>query len=218
MKITVSLVSSALALCLAQTIFADPKPVPTPQQVLITYQVLQVPGGTGIPVSTSSTASEFYKSALQNIKETEATEISVQTTADFPAEARYNRILTFSAQDHGKPTRVFLDVPTRLQAVPHINPDGTITVQLKTEITRPAPAVPNEVPLTNSAFWQTTQTFKSGEIQMFGTLFEVRSGTLFVGNSPKILAENKALIASDYKQFIQFVTVTVLPAEKTAKP
>ena len=54
-----------------------------------------------------------------------------------------------------------------------------------------------------------------GEIRMFGSIFNFRSAKLFAGNSPKILADNKALIASDYKQFVQFVTVTVLPTEKT---
>lgn len=219
-KLTVGLISGTFALCLPQIVFGDSQPTSTPQRVLITYQVLEVPGNTGIPVSTSATAAGFYKSALQNVKNSEATEISVETPADVAGAVRNSRVLTFSVQDHGKTQQAFLDVPTSLEATPHINTDGTITVQLKTEVTRAAPTVADAglVPLTNGSSWQSKQTFKNGETRMFGTLFEFTSTRGFVGNDPKTQAKNKEIIASLNKEFVQFVTVTVLPTAKTAQP
>lgn len=212
LKITAGLISSALTLCLPLTVSADPKPAPPPPRILVTYQVLEVPGNTPISVSNAQPVSEVYKTLLQT-PGAEATEISVVTPADFPGSAQYSRVLTFTAQDHGKPSRL-ISAPTTLEATPHINPDGTITVQLKTEVTRVAPAIDNSVPPTNSESWQSKQTFKNGETRMFGTLFEFTSMKLLVGNNPEILAENKELIASQNRESVQFVTVTILPSAR----
>jgi hypothetical protein len=211
LKLTASLISGALALCLPLTVLAEQKAAPPPPRILVTYQVLEVPGDTTIPVTDTQPASEVYKTLMQ-IPSAEATEISLQTPAGFPGTVRYNRVLTFSAQDHGKPTRVFLDLPMSLEATPHINPDGTITVQIKTEITHAAPTIGDEVPLINGESWQSKQTFKNGEIRLFAPGDTFTSMRLFAGNDPKTLAKNKELIALQNKVFVPFVTVTVLPS------
>lgn len=216
LKTATPIILGIFALCLSHAVSADPTPAANAPRVLVMLQVVQVPSTMPISVSDTHPASELYKTLLQ-MPGAEATEISVQTTAGFPAEARYNRVLTFSTQDHGKPTRGFLDVPTSLEATPHINPDGTITVQLKTEVTRVAPAIGDEVPLTNGDFWQSKQTFKNGETRMFGVGPEFTSMRGLVGSDPKTLARNKELAASQNKLLVPFVTVTVLPGEKIAQ-
>jgi len=203
LKVTAGLVLSTFAVCLPLTVFADPKPAPPLPRILVTYQVLEVPGDTPVSVSDTQPASEVYKILLQT-PGAEATEISLQIPADFPGTAQYNRVLTFSAQYHGKPTHSFLDVPTSLQATPHINPDGTITVQLKTEVTRAASAIDDEVPLTNSESWQSKQTFKSGETRMFGS-------------TVRVTPDDKSGTMPQNKELLEFVTVTILPNEKTAQ-
>jgi hypothetical protein len=221
LKIIVCLTSVSLALCLPLTVFAAPTAPPLPR-ILVTYQVLEVSGDTGFPdpvpysdPTSSTMASEFYKALLQT-PGAEAAEISVQMPADVLGEARYNRVLTFPVQDHGKPSRISLILPMSLEATPHINPDGTITVQLKTEVTRAAPQLEtdHQVPLTNGESWQTTQTFKSGEMRMFGAGDTFTSFRGLVGNSPKVVAENKKLTALQNKVFVPFVTVTILPSAR----
>jgi len=120
--------------------------------------------------------------------------VSVQTPNDFPGMARYSRVFTFKTLDHGKPGRGFLTAPTSLEATPHINSDGTITVDLKMEMTRVAPATAaGAVPVTTRQSMTTRRTFKSGQTV-------VLSGTTLGA-----------------KWLTQSVTVTVLPGVVAAR-
>jgi len=206
MKTTASLLSGILALLLPVSIFAAPKPTVNPPRIRVTLQALEIPAGTA-PVTVSDTipASEVYKSLLLN-DGTEATEISVQTPADFPGTAQYSRVFAYTATENGKPSLNLLTAPTTLEAMPHVNPDGTITVRLNMEITSfvsSALTLGHAVPETTSQRMTTTRTFTSGKTILFNATLQTAPS----GNTGK---------GTESKELLQFVTVTILPNEKTA--
>lgn len=137
--------------------------------------------------------------ALLKSEGSEATEISVQTPSDSPGVARYSQFFTFTTHDQGKAVRNVMTAPTSLEATPHINADGTITVDLKWEVTRATPAAVDTVPMTTTQSMTTRRTFKSSQTLVFGGTASTTSGGK-PGEAP-VMTES-----------LQFVTVTVLPS------
>lgn len=206
MNTTANLLSGILALLLPISVFADPKPAPPSQRILVTLQVVEVPSTIPISVSGTHPASELYKTLLQ-APGAEATEISVVTPADFPGSAQYSRVLAFTAQDHGVPSLGVVTAPTALAATPHVNLNGTITVHLNMEVTSLVPSAASitagAVPNTTSQQMTTTHTFTSGETVLLGrALHTSPTGNISGGN--------------EVKEWLEFVTVQILPDEKTA--
>ena len=174
---------------LPSVVQAAPKPSAPPARILVTLQAVEV-SGQAAPLPHP--ASGAYDALLK--EGNEATEVSVQTPNDFPGVARYSRILTFTTLDHGKPGRGFLTAPTSLEATPHINADGSITVDLKTEVTRVAPTTAaGAVPVVTRQSMTTRRTFKSGQ---------------------RVVLSSATLGA---KWLTQSVTVTVLPGAVAAR-
>ncbi len=207
-KIAAALVTGTFALCLLSPVVADPKPAVRLPRILITLRVFEVPDNVPIPasgpvpvsISGPLTASSIYTGILQNAQG-EITEVSVQAPADFSGAAFYNRMLPFPVQEQGKATQIFVPLPTSLEATPHVNKDGTITVRLKMEVTRPAPTVTGAVPQTTSQSMQTTLTLKNGDTRIFATTVQNTQTDKPSQPSSKVI--------------LQFVTVTILPDEKT---
>ena len=195
MNMRLTATAGLLAVLLPSAAQAVPKPSVLPARILVTLQAVEVSGQAAPP---SYPASGTFDALLK--EGDEATEVSVQTPNDFPGVARYSRVFTFKTLDHGKPGRGFLTAPTSLEATPHINSDGTITVDLKMEMTRVTPAAAGAAPATTVQSMTTRRTFKSGQAVMLSDTILAAQGA-----SPKA------------KWLVQFLTVTVLPGAVAAR-
>lgn len=195
MNTTLAAVTGLLAVLLPSAVQAAPKPSAPAARILVTLQAVEISGQAAPP---SYPASGTFDALLK--EGDEATEVGVQTPNDFPGIARYSRVFTFKTLDHGKPGRGFLTAPTSLEATPHINSDGTITVDLKMEMTRVAPAAAGAAPATTVQSMTTRRTFKSGQAVMLSETMSAAQGA-----------------APGAKWLMQFVTVTVLPNAVAAR-
>lgn len=199
MKTTLAPALGLLAVLLPPAVQAAPQPTATPQRILVTLQAVEVHGSTAQRLILGPFPAPGVYDALLKSEGSEATEISVQTPNDSPGVARYSRFVAFTVHDQGKAVRSFMTAPTSLEATPHINTDGTITVDLKWEVTRVAPAAVDTVPMTTTQSMTTRRTFKSSQTLVFGgTASTTSSGK--PGEAP-VMTES-----------LQFVTVTVLPS------
>ncbi len=204
MNTTLTAAAGLLALLLPAVVQAAPKPPAIPARILVTLQAVEVSSRDAKAIAPVPYPAPGAFDAL--LKEGgEAAEVSVQTPNDFPGVARYSRTFSFMAMDHGKAIRSFLTAPTSLEATPHINADGTITVSLKMEMTRVAPAVVGAVPMTTSQRMTARRTFKSGQ-------------TVVLGGTVLAIPGGKPGAPSETKELLQFMTVTVLPSQVAAGP
>ena len=194
MKIAFSLAVALLALLLPCTGQAAPKPAPP--RILVTLRVLEIPSDTPITLDAGLDSARHVYDTLLEKAGSEAIEVSVLTPSEFTGMAAYNRLVVNTFQSHGKVKRVILSAPNSLEATPHINADGTITVTLKTEV--------SQVPSTAIHSMTATRTFRSGGTLLLGGLSRG-----FLVDSPHTTPSEMALL--------QFVTVTLLPAAVAAR-
>lgn len=189
--------------------WSHPPSHPDPRsRIVVTLHVIHAPAGVIDEMEKTYPSgpekySQIYSALLSSTGE--ATELSLQTVNDAPGFAQYSRVLSFVARDQGKPSRKFITVPTSLEATPHINPDGMITVKLKTEMTEVMPADSSArggaVPPTVSQRVTTMETFDT-----FGG-----SDTLLLSGLGSNPQSGKTDTADGRKVPLEFVTVTLLP-------
>ena len=205
MKMSFAAAAISLSVLLPGAVQAAPKPPAPPTRILVTLQAVEVPVRVAQEAALKPYASPGAYEAL--LKESsQASEVSVQTPDDFPGAARYNQFSAIDAQISGKTTTSYILAPTSLEATPHINADGTITVDLNMEVTRFAPRVAGTLPATITQSMTTRRTFKSGQTQTLPFGGAEAAGQ---GGKPGALPETKVLL--------EFLTVTVLPSVATAR-
>ena len=196
---------AALAL-FAPGVSAAPTSAPPPARVEVTLTVIQVPDAVNVDAVNvdlgPNSASGVYTDMMVN-HAAEATEISLVTPTDFPGTAQYSRTFVYTTVEHGKPQKNFYAAPTRLEATPHVNTDGTITVRLTTQATLILPAnLKVEAagpPLTQNRGLITTRTFRSGQMIVFGDTVRDVLGHAAGGTDTE-------------QQILQFVQVRLLQA------
>lgn len=171
---------------------AAPQAAPPPPRFCITLEAVEVSGDKDYSVTPGpEPAAGIFEEMLK--KGVELTEVSLVTPNDFSGSAQSRQLVVYSAQDQGKPTLGFVRVPTFLEALPHLNPDGTITVGLKIMVSHTVPAAAGLAPVTTSQSLTTKQTFKDGGTKLFGgaALPGKKSLLMFV-TVRKILADTPA--------------------------
>lgn len=204
MKTILAAAAGLLAVLLPAAGQSAPQPPAPPARILVTLQAVEVHGGAAQQLVLGPFPAPGMYDALLKSEGSEATEISVQTPNDSPGVARYSQFVTFTTHDQGKAVRNVMTAPTSLEATPHINTDGTITVDLKWEVTRVAPAAGDTIPMTTTQSMTTRRTFKSSQTLLFG-------GTALTAPGSKP-GEAPAMTES-----LQFVTVTLLPGKVAAR-
>jgi len=156
-----------LTLTAPSLVQAAPQAAPPPPRFCITLEAVEVSGDTSYSVTPGpEPAAGVFEEMLK--KGVELTEVSLVTPNDFSGSAESSQLIVYSAQDQGKPTLGFVRVPTFLEALPHLNPDGTITVSLKIMVSHTVPAAAGMAPVTTSQLMTTKQTFKDGGTLLFG--------------------------------------------------
>lgn len=169
---------------------AAPQAAPPPPRFRVTLEAVEVSGDGTYSVTPGP---EPAVGALEErLKKggADMTEVSLVTPNDFAGSAEFNQVIGFTYDNKGKPTVGMLRVPTSLEALPHLNPDGTIKVGLKIMVAHTLPLAGSVIPSTVNQSLTTTKTFKDG-------------GTLLLGGST----------LSGQKQMLMFVTVRQILAD-----
>ena len=183
----------------ATGVSAAPASAP-PARVEVTLTLIQVPDSVSVEIGPQS-GSDVYTDMMVN-HAAEATEISLVTPTDFPGTAQYSRTFVYTTVEQGKPQKNFYAAPTRLEATPHVNADGTITVRLTTQATLILPTNlkvgADGPPLTQNRGLTTTRTFRSGQMIVFGDTVRNVLGHAAGGTDTG-------------QQILQFIQVRLLP-------
>lgn len=191
-------------------------PVDPKSRIVVTLQVVRARAGVLEALEKTYTNGPvkyalLYRALLGQAGK--ATEMSLRTTNDVPGAAQYSRILAFTSRDHGRPAQSFVTLSTSLEATPHINGDGTITVRLKTEaadtLPSDAPAKTDATPSVTTQRMTTTRTFLSGE-----TALLVAPAKISLITTPR----SSGADTTDSKEVtLEFATVTALPPEAAVR-
>ena len=165
-----ALVSALVVLTQIAPAFAQAVPQATPPapRFRVTLEAVEVSGDTSYSVTPGPEPAAGVLEQMLKAGGAELTEVSLITPNDFSGSAASSQLFVFTAQDQGKPTLGFVRVPTSLEALPHLNPDGTITVGLKIMVSHTVPATASMAPVTTSQSLTTKQTFKDGGTKLFG--------------------------------------------------
>ena len=189
MKTAIVSVLFALAQIAPALAQAAPQAAPPAPRFRVTLEAVEVSGDTSYSVTPGPEPAAGVLEQMLKQGGVEMTEVSVVTPNDFAGSAEFNQVIGFTYEDKGKPTVGMLRVPTSLEALPHLNPDGTIKVGLKIMVSHSLPLAGSVIPSTVNQSLTTTKTFKDG-------------GSLLLGGTT----------ISGQKQMLMFVTVRqILP-------
>jgi len=205
MKMTLIATAGLLSALMPTAAQAAPKPSVPPTRILVTLQAVEVPSRVVQDAALKPYPAQGAYDALLK-QSSEASEMTIQTSNDFPGVARYNQFSAITTQISGKSVTSYILAPTSLEATPHINGDGTVTVDLNMEVTRFAPRVAGTLPATITQSMTTRRTFKSGQTQ---TLPFGGTASATLGVKPGASPETKVLL--------EFMRVTVLPGAVAAR-
>jgi hypothetical protein len=194
------LVASCLGSLQAQQAPPLQTPAVTPQRILITVESLEV--SPKVMDKLDRTIPEGDKKAglildaLYKDQLPDAVILSLQTSNDFPGMASYDKLVSFTDKDH--PGKNFVDLVTSLEATPHIETDGFMSIKLKTQVTQTSPAgLPNTV-----------------ADAMTLPLFHLKNGVPFLLRGTPHDSSGKFAMPNDTQtlQPVWFITENVLPA------
>lgn len=169
---------------------AAPQAAPPTPRFCITLEAVEVSGDTSYSVTPGPEPAAGVLEQMLKKGGVELTEVSLVTPNNFSGSAESSQLVLYTAQDQGKPTLGSVRVPTSLEALPHLNPDGTITVGLKTMVSHTAPAAAGLAPVTTSQSLTTKQTFKDGGTLLFG-------GAALPGKKPLLMFVTVRKILAD---------------------
>ncbi len=183
----------------------QPPSVPAvPQRIQITVVTLDVPPEIVDKLDHTTPDGDkkagLILNALYKDQMTEAVILTLQTPNDFPAVVSYDKVVSFTSKKY--PGRNSVDLITRLEATPHIEADGYVSMRLKTMFPKISPAgLPNQIGQGTTL-----------------PLFHLKNGVLawFRGVSLNPLGQPEKIGDTHALEQVLFVSENVLPASNQA--